>query len=189
MTIKERVDEIKKKFPQYEIEIYNLDMLENNRLNNLWFGGCLGHIKTPNYMIYLKSIGDVICTLFINGEEIAYVKDKGNNGRFYEEMCLHIKDDNELSKILSNNFINDEEIKSKNKVLFISYNNWIEYEINELNDESGEISHTMHSLPLYDNIADSYNILEAFEEVDDMIKKYEEVRNEALCKNSKERSM
>ena len=62
-------------------------------------------------------IGDVCATLFDrSGEQIAYVKDKNNDGAFSEYMRGYIRDDKQLKELLN---AGD---------LVLDNNNWIEYD-------------------------------------------------------------
>ena len=90
---------------------------DHKRLNCLWYGGWYASfVVTPKLSISLGIYGDVRAWLFDNkGEQLVYVKDKGNNGRFYDDMHIYIKDDRQLDKLI------------KNGRLSLDNNNWVEY--------------------------------------------------------------
>lgn len=127
---------------------------EPQRLNCLWYGGNIATLSKEDITIDISAIGDVRAKLFdINGEELVFVKDKGNNGRFYDEMNCYIKNDNELETLIEQNR------------LVLDNNNWIEFD--------GIINNKFIDLGMiYDNITDSDNILEAIEEV---IERFDEI--------------
>ncbi len=89
-----------------------------DKLNCLWYGGYLADIKvTDTLSVELNIYGDVYPELADkNSEFLAYVKDKGNTGRFNEEMSPYIQNDQELLEALD-----DGRLK-------LDYNNWVEYD-------------------------------------------------------------
>lgn len=127
---------------------------EPQRLNCLWYGGNIATLSKKDIAIDISVIGDIRATLFDeNGEVIVFVKDKGNNGRFYDEMNYYIKDDDELGNLIEQNR------------LVLDNNNWIEF--------GGIINNEFIDLGMiYENITDSDNILEAIEEV---IERFDEI--------------
>ena len=86
--------------------------------HSLWYGGRVAEVKYSGYTFILGAYGDVIGTLLSeSGEELAYVKDKGNNGVFREEMMEFIPDDRSLRAI---------EMTEEGKQLVLENNNWWE---------------------------------------------------------------
>lgn len=88
------------------------------KLNCLWHGGWYAYIKLSEELdIEIGVMGDVCATLFDrSGEQIAYVKDKNNDGAFSEYMRGYIRDDKHLKELLE---AGD---------LVLENNNWIEYD-------------------------------------------------------------
>ena len=88
-----------------------------NKLNCLWHGGWYAYIKLSEDLdIEIGAMGDVCASLFDrSGEQIAYVKDKGNDGYFSEAMRGYIRDDKHLKELLNAG------------ALVLENNNWIEY--------------------------------------------------------------
>ena len=88
------------------------------KLNCLWHGGWYAYIKLSEELdIEIGVMGDVCATLFDrSGEQIAYVKDKNNDGAFSEYMRGYIRDDKYLKELLE---AGD---------LVLENNNWIEYD-------------------------------------------------------------
>lgn len=97
---------------------FHPENFDSDRLNCLWYGGELAVIKvTDLFSVELNICGDVYAELTDkSGSQLAYVKDKGNTGRFYDEMSSYIKDDGELLLALD-----DGRLK-------LDYNNWVEYD-------------------------------------------------------------
>ena len=92
------------------------DLIDENHLDSLWYGGAIARIIKGKYHIVLMAVGDVRATLYDeNHNEIAYVKDKGNYGRFYEEMADYIKDDEHMYEL------------EQNGQLIFDNNNWFEW--------------------------------------------------------------
>lgn len=120
------------------------DFIDVNHLYHYWYGGDVAEIQYKGYTFTVSAIGDVIASLTDeNGEEIARVKDKGNNGVFYKEMCSFIDSDEQLTL-----FIGQERI-------LIDYNNWWECFVTL---PSGKFVDLMWAL-------EGYKIDEAVEEV------------------------
>lgn len=107
-----------------EIEMVQ-DLIDENHLDSLWYGGTIARITKGKYRIALMAIGDVRATLYDkeDGHEIAYVKDKGNYGRFYEEMLYYIKDDKHLYEL------------EQNGLLVLDNNNWFEWSVYDTEKE------------------------------------------------------
>lgn len=100
-----------------EIEMVQ-DLIDENHLDPLWYGGAMARITKGKYCIGIMAAGDVRATLYDeNKNEIVYVKDKGNCGRFYEEMADYIKDDKHIY-----------ELEHKGQLVFDN-NNWFEWSI------------------------------------------------------------
>ena len=136
---------------------------EPNHDNVFWYGGKVASIKSSQgeYVIYARGI--VSCDLiakkdFIDdygeqikkGDLIATIKDKNESGSFKKEMTPYIKDDSDLSNILSE----EHELYE----LDIDNNNWFEL---SFYNKNGEIE--------YDDVMDSDTLKDAVDEVLDMI--------------------
>lgn len=101
------------------------DLIDENHLDSLWYGGTIAVITKDKYRIALMAIGDVRATLYDaeDGHEIVYVKDKGNYGRFYEEMSYYIKDDKHLYEL------------EQNGQLVLDNNNWFEWSVYDMEEQ------------------------------------------------------
>ena len=120
----------------------NENKLHENKRHVLWYGGQLAVAQYKGYKITLNATGDVYAFLSSannKGEEDGYdiydeVKDKYNNGQFYEIMSAYIHDDNELNALCANSKTIalpvenplSETVKTKNYELIINNNNWWE---------------------------------------------------------------
>ena len=70
---------------------------KQNRGDSLWYGGRVAEVEHKGYTFILGAFGDVRATLLdSSGCEIAEVRDKNNDGLFYDEMRSYICDDKEL---------------------------------------------------------------------------------------------
>ena len=137
-----------------------------NKLNCLWHGGWYAYIKIREELdIEIGVIGDVCATLFDrNGEQIAYVKDRNNDGAFSEYMRGYIRDDKHLKELLN---AGD---------LVLENNNWIEY--------GGIYYHNGRDNPgiavdlgmITDNIVDD-DVLNA---IDDVLSSLDEITNDII---------
>jgi hypothetical protein len=106
-----------------EIEMVQ-DLIDENHLDSLWYGGTIARITKGRYCIALMAMGDVRATLYDeNKNEIAYVKDKGNYGRFYEEMADYIKNDKHMYEL------------EHNGQLVFDNNNWFEWSVYDTEEE------------------------------------------------------
>lgn len=67
-----------------------------------WHGGWMGSIYYKGHEFSIRAVGDMFVTLYDEADDIiAYVKDKGNAGRFYDEMNVQIHSDRHLKKLMS----------------------------------------------------------------------------------------
>lgn len=143
---------------------FNQSTFDCNRLNCLWYGGDIATIVYKDTTIELNAYGDIRATLYeIGGEnpknELCFVKDKNNCGRFYDDMQSYIQDDDELQAAIDNGR------------LVLDNNNWIEYD--------GNIDGKFIDLGMIiDNILDD-SILLAIEQVldslDDIVEEIKDV--------------
>lgn len=140
------------------------DYFHHKRLNCLWHGGRVAVIVVSTEMeIELCAYGDVIAVLYDeNGKEIAYSKDKSNNGAFEDNMKPYLKTDKQLQLAL------------EEKRLILMNNNWIEYDGYLSNSETGK--KLFIDLMVYDNLIDD-NILLAIKQVLDSL---EEIKTQLL---------
>ena len=121
MTKRKYKNKCRKLFEKAKVLGVELDFspkqFEPNKLNCLWHGGWYAYIKlSENLDIEIGAMGDVCASLFDrSGEQIAYSKDKGNDGYFSEAMRGYIRDDKHLKELLD---AGD---------LVLENNNWIEY--------------------------------------------------------------
>ncbi len=97
---------------------FHPESFDPNRLNCLWYGGYIAEIKVKETLsVELEINGDVYAELADkDGNSLAYVKDKGNTGRFNDEMRSHLLNDQMLLAALD-----DGSLK-------LDYGNWIEYD-------------------------------------------------------------
>jgi hypothetical protein len=123
---------------------FEQEPIDENHLSSLWYGGSVATVKFPNGVIgCVDAIGDVYATLtdLTDEHEIAYVKDKGNNGNFYCEMSPYIKNDEDLRR------------KEAEGELLFDNNNW--WEISVI-DKDGE----WHDLMWASDCDDLYGAIE-----------------------------
>lgn len=134
--------------------LFHPECFDYRRLNCLWYGGYLATVKVSDELsIELNIYGDVYADLFTpKGEHLVHVKDKGNTGRFGDEMHSYIKDDKVLQKVIKKN------------LLTLDYGNWVEYD-GSIKSDVAEIKRIFIDLGMIcDNILDD-NILSAIDEV------------------------
>lgn len=164
------VAKIKKQEKNLDIKI-SLDPndLYPERLDCIWYGGFIGSISYKDYEISIHATGDVRARLYKNGKEIAFVKDRGENGRFYDEFNSFISSDKELYDAFTNNS------SDKGICLELDNNNWLEFRVYNIKTAS------YLDFAIFSNIIDTNNVLEAFNNIKDyieMINDYE--RNEYI---------
>lgn len=148
----------KKLFKKAEQKGLKLDFspqnFDHHRLNCLWYGGYIAKVQvTSSLAILIEANGDIRATLFDKHEnELCFVKDKMNSGRFCDEMAYYIKNDSQLAKLLDSGR------------LVLDNNNWIEFNgiVSDANAEKGEKFVDLYMIT--DNILDD-NILCAIEQV------------------------
>lgn len=146
-----KVDQLIAKAKEQGIEIEILQWIDENRTDCLWYGGDIAKATRGNHVLIFGAYGDV--RVHLNGEdghEITYVKDKGNQGRFYDENHLYIKNDEELHGLIDNG------------QLELVDNNWIEWRVYDKSADKYIGPDCM------DNIYDSCNVLDCLE-VEDII--------------------
>lgn len=74
------------------------NFIDYDHLNCLWYGGHVADLVVSDEItLSIDAIGDVRATLFdSSGNELVFVKDKSNGGRFYDEMSGDLKNDRDL---------------------------------------------------------------------------------------------
>lgn len=150
------IEELKRQAEHYGAELSVGYFIDLNHRYHYWYGGDVAEIKYKEYTFSVSAIGDVIANLTDNiGDEIARVKDKGNNGVFYDEMRSYITGDEQLMQ-----FIAEER-------LIFDYNNWWECFVTL---PSGEFIDLMWAL---DGNKIDEAVKEVLEEMDQVIKNIE----------------
>ncbi len=97
------------------IELEVIKFIDEEHMNCLWYGGPVAEIKYKGFLFSMEARGDINCTLFdINNNELGYVKDKNNAGRFRDEMAHCLANDTELY------------IAKNEGYLVLENNNWFE---------------------------------------------------------------
>ncbi len=67
-----------------------------------WHGAWMASIYYKGHEFSIRAVGDMFVTLYDESDDIiAYVKDKGNAGRFYDEMNVYIRSDRHLKKLMT----------------------------------------------------------------------------------------
>ncbi len=143
------------------VRIEFFERVSSNRQHHMWFGGCVATVEYKRWLFSIEAVGDVQAHLGrMQGDEfceIAYVKDRQNNGRFLDEMGAYIKNDDELRKLI-------DQVPVGELVLDVDSNNW--WEIIPISPHGKE-----HDAMW---VAEDYTldsaIMEAIEGADDMIK-------------------
>lgn len=109
------IADLKKEAESYGAELSVDYFIDVKHLIHYWYGGDVAEIKYKGYTLAICANGDVVADLSdANGDEITRVKDKGNNGVFYDEMRAYISGDAQLRKLISE------------ERLMFDYNNWWE---------------------------------------------------------------
>lgn len=147
---------------------FHPESFDMNRLNCLWYGGDLAVIKVSETLsVTLDIRGDVYAELSDkDGEFLAYVKDKANGGRFYDEMHQFIQNDQELLEALD-----DGRLK-------LDYNNWVEYDGIAYKEKGDTLGEFIDLGLIVDNILDDdilTAINEALDRIIDIVQEIEEV--------------
>lgn len=128
---------------------YNITIagdIDSKHQDCLWYGGWLATIEYDKWKFYIEAVGDVYCELYDEqGKEIEDVRDKYNNGRFYNQMSPYIKNDEELHNLIS-----------ENRLVFEN-NNWLEVFIVAPDGKNIDLD--------LSGLLDSSSINEAIEEV------------------------
>ena len=139
-----------------EIKVTITDLIDEEHKSHYWYGGQCAKIEYKGYTFSIEAIGDVYCDYYVEGILTEYIKDKNNAGIFYNEMCHHLKNDNELYDSID-----------KDELIF-DYHNWWECFVI---DTKGNF----HDL-MWDLDADYLDeaIEEVKEQLDEMIKYIEE---------------
>jgi len=86
----------------------------SKRRASYWYSGKVVELIYKNYTFCISAVGIINATLYSDGgEEIEHVKDKGNYGRFYEQMSYYIESDTKLFDLVE-----------KQKLVFYDSNWW-----------------------------------------------------------------
>lgn len=110
---KKAIAGIEKVAKKYNFKLIEINYIDDDHTDCLWYGGTILHLTSKKLDIYLNAYGDVYALLDIKNDTVS-VKDKNNAGIFYSEMSQYIKSDKALYK------------KIKNGSLTLENNNWLE---------------------------------------------------------------
>ena len=166
---KRKCDALFNKAKSIGVELsFHPESFDMNRLNCLWYGGDLAVIRVSETLsVTLDIRGDVYAELSNKeGGFLAYVKDKGNTGRFYDEMHLFIQNDQELLDALD-----DGRLK-------LDYNNWVEYDGIVYKNKGDTLGKFIDLGLIVDNILDDdilTAINEALDRITDIVKEIKAV--------------
>lgn len=166
---KRKCDALFNKAKSIGVELsFHPESFNPDRLNCLWYGGYLAEIKVTDILsVELGIHGDVYAELSDkNGEFLAYVKDKGNAGRFNDEMSPYIQNDQELLEALD-----DGRLK-------LDYNNWVEYDGAYYKDKGNTVGEFIDLGLIVDNVLDDdilTAINEALDRLIDIVQEIKEV--------------
>lgn len=144
------------KFDVSQIELEIINFIDNDHKDCLWYGGPVAEVKYKDFLFSLEARGDVNCTLFDkNNNELGYVKDRNNAGRFRDEMAHCLANDAELHKA------------KKEGLLIFENNNWFEVFVRTPNMEWQQTTWLSES----DDLEEC--VLEMIETMDEMIEEIE----------------
>lgn len=124
-------------------EIDFSQVVTDNKQHHFWYGGEVAEIKYKGNVFLIEAIGDVRLSLIENNKEVAYVKDKNNQGNFYHVMNSHVKDDKELEKLLEEHYSFSD--RTDGKYLDIENNNWWECFIIDENGKHHDLMWNLES--------------------------------------------
>lgn len=128
--VKKRVEELIAQYAEHGIRLHlDADYIYADRQNEVWYGGEIASFEYQDrYSVYIEAIGDVEMGLYDeNGDYITRVKDRGNNGLFYDEMRSYIPDDETLERYYG---LGGEKAR-----LIVVDSNWLEIQIYDHEEE------------------------------------------------------
>lgn len=128
--VKKRVKELIDQYAEHGIQLnLDADYIYADRQNEVWYGGEIASFEYQDrYSVYIEAIGDVEMSLYDeNGEYITRVKDRGNDGLFYDEMCSYIPDDETLERYYGHG--------GEKARLIVVDSNWLEIQIYDNEEE------------------------------------------------------
>jgi len=127
--------------------------IEYGKYDCCWYGGLIATVECGVNEFTIVATGDVTASLIdkLTNEQLAYVKDKANDGRFNDEMCIFIKNDAHLYEIM--------EDKDQRFTLNIENNNWFEIFYNKSSGAITENSYVCDSSNVFDAIAEAIEII------------------------------
>ena len=140
-------------FSAEDITIILEQPLEYGKYDCCWYGGLMATVKCGDEELTIVASGDVIASLIdkMTDEQLAYVKDKSNSGRFNDEMCIFIKNDAHLYEIM--------EDKNQRYTLNFENNNWFEIFYNKSSGAITENSYVSDSANVFEAIAETVEIM------------------------------
>lgn len=122
--------------------------IEYGKCNYCWYGGLIATIVCGDNQFDLMANGDVIVHLLDKktNEVLAYVKDKSNDGSFYDRMQAYIANDAHLEAIMADD--------DPDYTLDFENNNWFEVFLIKVDDQITDNSYISDCENVFDAIAE-----------------------------------
>ena len=111
-----------------------------NRRSHYFYGGAVMNFYYKNMTFTLVANGDMVGTIYKDGEEIARFKDRYNNGLLYGillEYIPEINTDEKLEELITFDFVTEETLKSKATCIYFDSSN--QWELTALDENTGEL--------------------------------------------------
>jgi len=104
----------------YTIE--NINLIDLSHQHHLWYGGDVATVKKGSVTLYISALGDVkVCLFDKNGDELAFCKDKSNDGSFHEIMKKFFDDEGLMALVCSG------DVDAKGRTFGDYVGNWFEW--------------------------------------------------------------
>lgn len=124
-----------------DLQIEFIENVYENKKDVLWYGGLVCEISYKDISFQIEANGDVIGTIYKDGEELISFKDKYNNGEFryvLDSYLPEVETDIQIHSLIDCE-LTESEIKEKKLTAIVLYdNNWWEVSVYKNNSKEME---------------------------------------------------
>lgn len=145
-----------------DVKIEFVGNLYESKKDCLWYGGLVCVITYKDISFSILANGDVRGSVYKDGEEVARIKDKSNNGVFYDVITSYLPEvntDEKLQAILNSDLSSEEIQDKKLTAIVLDNNNWWEAVVEKVSSEYDTEFIDSFTIDISDNIDECINYI------------------------------